>query len=93
MYSGIMAGLNEPGVRASRRSCLVLADAPPHDPEPITGYAADTVIARAFAVDPAEVYVVDTGYATYAGSLPSVVYETGGSIVDAYQRRPTCPPR
>ena len=90
MYSGIMASLDEAWRPGVKKVVLVLADAPPHDPEPVTGYTADDVIARAFAVDPAEVYVVNTGDATYGGSLSRVVEETGGSVVDAYSasRRP-----
>ena len=84
MYSGIMASLDEAWRPGVKKVVLVLADAPPHDPEPVTGYTADDVIARAFAVDPAEVYVVNTGDATYGGSLSRVVEETGGSVVDAY---------
>jgi len=81
MYSGIMAGLDLPWRPGVKKVVVVLADAPPHDPEPVSGYTAQTVIDRAYAVDPAEVYLVDTGYAADA-SLTRVLTETGGIRVD-----------
>ena len=36
-----------------------LGDAPPHDPEPVSGYTFLNVVDAAFAVDPAQVYVLD----------------------------------
>ncbi|MGY2875611.1 lysophospholipase L1-like esterase [Marmoricola sp. URHA0025 HA25] len=83
MYSGIMAGLDLPWRPGVKKAVIVLADAPPHDPEPVTGYTADDVISRAFAVDPAEVYLVDTGDAAYGGQVGQIASTTGGSLIDA----------
>jgi hypothetical protein len=82
MYSGLMTSLEQPWRPGVKKVVLVLADAPPHDPEPVTGYTAQTVIDKAFAVDPAEVYVVDTGGAADA-AVQRIVTETGGDVVDA----------
>lgn len=73
VYSGIMAGLDlgwRPGVK---KTMVVLGDAPPKDPEPVTGYTWSTVAQRAFDIDPVEVYAVDTG---------SMVNEPMQSLVD-----------
>lgn len=82
MYSGIQAGLKLPWRPGVKKVVIVLADAPPHDPEPVTGFTATDVIRDAIAVDPAEVYVVDTASAVDS-SLARVVAETGGMVVDA----------
>jgi lysophospholipase L1-like esterase len=81
MYSGLMTGLGldwRPGVE---KVVVVLADAPPHDPEPVSGYTAADVIAKAFSVDPAQVYALDVG-AAVDGSLASVINQTGGQGID-----------
>lgn len=82
MYSGIEAGIGLPWRPGVKKVIIVLADAPPHEPEPITGLTATQVTRDAIAVDPAEVYLVDTGQATSA-PLQQVVSETGGQIIDA----------
>ncbi|MEZ5095971.1 MAG: VWA domain-containing protein [Nocardioides sp.] len=88
MYSGVDAALDLPWRPGVKKVVIVLADAPPHDPEPISGLTGQDVIDHALAVDPAEVYVVDTGSAV-SSSLANVVSSTGGSrrgLVD--RRRP-----
>jgi lysophospholipase L1-like esterase len=82
MYSGLMTSLDLPWRPGVKKVVIVLADAPPHDPEPVSGFTATDVILKAFAVDPAEVYLVDTGQAA-DGSLSSVLTETGGVRIDA----------
>ena len=82
MYSGIDAALDLPWRPGVKKVVIVLADAPPHDPEPISGLTGQDVIDHALAVDPAEVYVVDTGSAVDS-SLSNVIAGTGGSSVDA----------
>ena len=79
-YSGIEAAIGlswRPGVK---KEIVVFTDAPPHDPEPVSGLTASTVIADALAVDPAVINVVNTGD---AGALSTVTDGTGGSMVDA----------
>lgn len=82
MYSGIDAALDLPWRPGVKKVVIVLADAPPHDPEPISGLTGQDIIDHALAVDPAEVYVVDTGSAVSA-SLANVVSRTGGSSIDS----------
>lgn len=82
MYAGLREAIAVPWRPGVKKVVIVLADAPPHDPEPVTGLTANDIIAQAIAVDPAEVYVVDTGWAVDA-SLRSVVDGTGGVVVDA----------
>ena len=59
VYSGIMLALDQPWRAGVRKSVIVMGDAPPKDPEPETGYTLQTVIDKAFSVDPAQVYTVD----------------------------------
>lgn len=82
MWSGLRAGIGLPWRPGVKKVVIVLADAPPHDPEPISGLTAADIVAQAIAVDPAEVYVVDT-YGASSPALRSVVEGTGGLIVDA----------
>lgn len=42
-----------------------MGDAPPHDPEPTTGYTAASVAADAIALDPAEIFPVVVGGSTF----------------------------
>jgi lysophospholipase L1-like esterase/PKD repeat protein len=81
MYSGLREAIAVPWRPGVKKVVIVLADAPPHDPEPVSGLTADDIIAQAIAVDPAEVYVVDPGWAVDS-SLRSVVDGTGGVVVD-----------
>ncbi|MDO5676136.1 MAG: GDSL-type esterase/lipase family protein [Propionibacteriaceae bacterium] len=61
VYSGAMAGLNQPWRDGVKKVMLILGDAPAKDPEPITGYTAESVARVAFEIDPVEVYAIDTG--------------------------------
>lgn len=53
MFSGVMGAINATGITPWRgdaaKSIIVMTDAPPHDPEPITGYTRASVIAAAHA--------------------------------------------
>lgn len=52
-YSGIMGAINAVGITPWRaeaqKSIIIMTDAPPHNPEPITSYTASSVIAAANA--------------------------------------------
>jgi Ca2+-binding RTX toxin-like protein len=84
VYSGLLEGIAldwRPGVK---KVVLQMGDAPPHDPEPVTGYTADDVVLGALAVDPAEVYVLDVS----TGGVPSplladIASRTGGAVFSA----------
>ncbi|HYK02843.1 MAG TPA: vWA domain-containing protein [Thermoanaerobaculia bacterium] len=52
-YSGIMGAINAVGITpwraGAQKSIIIMTDAPPHNPEPITNYTAASVIAAANA--------------------------------------------
>jgi Bacterial Ig domain/von Willebrand factor type A domain/PKD domain/GDSL-like Lipase/Acylhydrolase/Thrombospondin type 3 repeat len=79
-YSGIEAGIGLPWRPGVKKEIVVFTDAPPHDPEPVSGLTASKVISDALAVDPAVVNVVNAGD---AGALSAVTGGTGGSLVAA----------
>ena len=79
MYSGLMTSMALPWRPGVKKMALVLADAPPHDPEPVTGLTAQDVVDAAFAVDPAQVYLADTGAAA-SPEATQLVADTGGSV-------------
>jgi hypothetical protein len=56
-----MAGLALPWRNGATKALLVMGDAPPHDPEPSTGYTRTSVAAAAKAVDPAAIYSINIG--------------------------------
>lgn len=82
MWSGIETGLDLPWRPGVKKVVIVLADAPPHDPEPVSGLTGADIVAHSLAIDPVEVYVVDTAYAMDA-ALQSVVDGTGGLAINA----------
>lgn len=43
VYSGIVEGMTSFESSTVRRSIIVIGDAPPHDPEPVTGYTRDQI--------------------------------------------------
>lgn len=85
MYSALnMAyGLSwRPGVK---KMTIILADAPPLSPEPISGLTRDEMIAKSLAIDPVEVHVVDVGAAADA-DLTAITEQTNGGV---YQGDPS----
>lgn len=80
--SGIMASLAQPWRPGVRKEVIVLTDAPGKNPEPVTGYTVDSVVAAAFAVDPAVIDVVVVGGSTTAASFQSpLTSRTGGQTI------------
>lgn len=65
-----------PGVK---KMTIVLADAPPLSPEPISGLTPEDVIQESLEIDPVEVHAVDVGGAT-SPELEEVAEETNGGI-------------
>ena len=60
-----------------------MGDAPPHDPEPFTGYTVASVVAAALAVDPAIIYPVVIGFDPTALSIFTTIAEgTGGEVIN-----------
>jgi hypothetical protein len=80
-YSGIMTALDLPWRPGVRKEVIAMTDAPGKDPEPVTGFTSASVVAKAFAVDPA---VIDTlavgGDSAAAAFAPEVTTSTGGHL-------------
>lgn len=77
VYSGIMQAVRLPWRNGVTKAVLVMGDAPPHDPEPTTGYTRASVAAAAIAVDPAAIYSINIG----GGGSPyfdGLASDTGG---------------
>lgn len=62
-----------------KKMAIVLADAPPLSPEPISGLTAEQIVAESLAIDPVEVHGVDVGFAS-GGSLTEIAEQTNGGI-------------
>lgn len=79
MYSALhMAfGLSwRPGVK---KVAVILADAPPLSPEPISGLTKEQIIEESLALDPAEVHLVDVGSAADP-DVTEITEQTNGGI-------------
>src|SRR5205814_2532878 len=59
VYSGIMKAIALPWRNGATKAVIVMGDAPPHDPEPVTGFTLGSVTAAAKAVDPAAIYAIN----------------------------------
>lgn len=79
VYSGLMSAINLPWRNGVSKAVIQLGDAPPHDPEPTTGFTATSVANAAIAVDPAAVYPIDINGG--GGPLLAQIAErTGGRV-------------
>lgn len=85
--SGILAGLNLQWRAGVHKTVITITDAPPHDPEPISGLTSTQIIKRAFEVDPAELYFIELNktdsesYSSMAKSTGGKVFQTNTSLV------------
>jgi hypothetical protein len=90
VYSGLMAAIALPWRNGVKKAIIIMGDAPPHDPEPVTGFTLSSVTAAAIAVDPASIYAINingggspyfedlaaqNGGQTYIASDPSTAVE------------------
>jgi hypothetical protein len=67
-----------------KKVAIVMTDAPPHDPEPYTGYVAQDVIDAAIALDPVIIYPIMIGFDSIALSYMETLAEgTEGEVFDA----------
>ena len=84
VYSGSMAALNldwRPGVK---KIMIVIGDAPPKDPEPVTGYTWQQVAQRAYDIDPVEVYATSVGSGLSSDqNIKNLVNQTNGKVLSA----------
>jgi lysophospholipase L1-like esterase len=77
-YSGMAEGMRLPWRPGVQKVMIAMADAPAHDPEPVTGLTGRDIIDQAFAVDPVQVYSVDVSGFDGASNLLPIVEATGG---------------
>lgn len=82
VYSGLLGALALPWRPGVKKVIVQLGDAPPLEPEPITGHTRNVVVDAAFAVDPAEIYVVSTA-GTQFPALAEIAARTGGRTFNA----------
>jgi hypothetical protein len=77
-----MKGIELPWRDGVTKAVLVMGDAPPHDPEPVTHYTRKSVAAAAIAVDPAAIYSINIngGGSPYFEDLAE---DTGGHAYSA----------
>ena len=78
VYSGLMTAIKLPWRNNVTKAIVLMGDAPPHDPEPTSGYTLSSVVAAARAVDPAGVYGIDIDGGGGA-DFKSLATETGGA--------------
>ncbi|MGQ9780486.1 MAG: hypothetical protein ACUVRM_11555 [Bacillota bacterium] len=88
MYSALIRAINTEGLGEWRdgatKIVIPIGDAPPHDPEPFTGYTASSVEAAAKAVDPAVICpVVVGGDPTAYYYFLDLAQRTGGKVFKA----------
>lgn len=85
--SGILAGLNLQWRAGVHKTVITITDAPPHDPEPISGLTSAQIIKRAFEVDPAELYFIELqkteseAYSLMAESTGGKIFQTNTGLV------------
>lgn len=83
VYSGLMTAINQPWRNGARKVIILMGDAGPHDPELVTAYTANKVIAAANAVDPANIYAIRVGSDPYMRSIFQQLADgTGGKTFD-----------
>lgn len=78
VYSGLMAAIGMDWRIGVKKVAVIIGDAPAKDPEPLTGYTAVQVSQAAYAVDPVEVYAVDTSGGLASAEVQSLVDASGG---------------
>jgi len=59
VYSGIKTGLNLQWRAGVKKIMIVIGDAPAKDPEPVTELTEQSIVDAAYAVDPAQIYIID----------------------------------
>ena len=83
VYSGMRAGLDLQWRAGVKKMMIVIGDAPAKDPEPVTGLTKQSIVNAAYAVDPAQVYVIDTSSDYSLAAMKSLAEQTGGEYARA----------
>ena len=83
MYSGIKSALELPWRPGVKKIVLTVTDAPAHSPEPGTNLTEKEINALAFAVDPAQLYVLADEYLEHDETIKPLVEKSGGAFINA----------
>ena len=87
VYSALMHSIDSTSLGGWRgndeaaKVIILMGDAPPHDPEPFTGYTLSTVIDAAEEADPAHVYPIQIG--GVVSTFEEIAEQTGGQAFTA----------
>lgn len=82
VYSAMMEAFTRLDWRpGAQKKTVLIADAPPVDPEQRTGYTKADVEQKAYELDPVEVYAFDTNGWLETPELTDLTTRTGGQIV------------
>lgn len=83
VYSGLKAAIGLPWRAGVKKVVIQMGDAPPLDPEPMTGLVADDIVRAAREVDPAEIYTVDVSSSggDTGSALANITNRTGGRVI------------
>lgn len=89
VLSGLLLGLNLKWRAGVHKTVITLTDAPPHDPEPVSGLTSAQIIKRALEIDPAELYFVnvnpkgetDPSYTAMANATGGKVFKTSAELI------------
>ena len=82
VYSAMMEAFTRLDWRpGAQKKTMLIADAPPVDPEQRTGYTKADVEKKAYELDPVEIYVFDTNGWLETPELADLTTRTGGQIV------------
>lgn len=81
VYSGLMMAMSYPFRNGAQKVLVLMGDAPPHNPEPGTGYDQRTVLTTAFNLDPVNIYpiLVDNN-STVRSSFASLADGSSGRL-------------
>lgn len=58
VYSGLHTAISQSWRPGVRKVIILMGDAPPHNPEPITGYTHNSVLQAAYDADPVSIYPI-----------------------------------
>jgi lysophospholipase L1-like esterase/Mg-chelatase subunit ChlD len=83
VLSGVKLAIGQHWRAGAKKAILVLGDAPPKDPEPVSHLTSTVVAAAAVALDPAEIYpVLINADSQVRQEFDALAEATGGSVVD-----------
>jgi lysophospholipase L1-like esterase len=83
VYSGVMDAIREKWRTGVKKVIIVIGDAPPKDPEPVSGFTKASVAAAAIALDPASIWNIDES--AMGEDMRAVVSATDGRTISSDQ--------